>query len=93
MRLPALAKEARESLESISCSGIASESLREASDDHKLVILALESIDLCPIISYRLDDVEYDDMLVTEWRLSLPTSTEESRENGEYLVNGLGNFI
>lgn len=40
-----------ESPESTSCSGIASESLLELSDDHKLVTLALESIDLCPMIS------------------------------------------
>lgn len=57
----------------------------DISDDHKLVTLALESIDLCPMISYRLEDVEYDDKLVTEGRLSFPTSTELSLENIEYL--------
>lgn len=84
--LEADAKDVLESLESISCSGMASESLLDVSDDQRLVTLALESIDLCPMISYLLDDVENDDMLVTDGLLSLPTSTEESREKGEYLL-------
>lgn len=84
--LPAEANEALESPESISCSGIASESLLDVSEDHKLVTLALESIDLCPIISYLLEEVENEDMLVTDGRLSLPTSMEESRDTpAEYL--------
>lgn len=58
MILPTEAYDARESPESISCSGIASESLREVSDDHRLVTLALESMDLWPMISYRLEEVE-----------------------------------
>lgn len=50
--LPAEAKDL-ESLDSSSnsCSGIASESLLDISDDHKLVTLALESMDRCPMIS------------------------------------------
>jgi hypothetical protein len=82
-RLPAEAKDALESVES--CSGMASESLLDMSEDQRLVTLALESIDLWPMISYRLDEVENEDMLVTEWRLSLPTSTDDSLEKGEYL--------
>lgn len=57
----------------------------DISDDHRLVTLALESIDLWLIISYLLDDVEYEERLVTDGRLSLPTSTELSLENIEYL--------
>lgn len=83
MMLPADAKDL--SLESISCSGIASESLLDTSEDHRLVTLARESIDLWPMISYRRDDVENDEILVTDGRLSHPISIEESRENPEYL--------
>lgn len=79
-KLPIDTYEALESPESTSCSGIAPESLLEVSEDHRLVILARESIDLCPMISYLREDVEYDERLVTEGLLSLPMSTEESRE-------------
>lgn len=90
--LPADAYDARESLDS--CSGIASESRRDTSEvDHRLVMLARESTLRW---LWMRDDVETDEMDVTEWwRLSLPTiatSSDESRENGEYLdeehVNG-----
>lgn len=85
--LDAEAKEVLESLESTSCSGMASESLLEVSEDHKLLTLALESIERWPMISYLLEEVEKEDMLVTLGLLSLPMSTEESRENGEYLLD------
>lgn len=83
-----LVAEAKDlSLESSSCSGMASESLLELrSEDHKLVTLALESIDLCPTISYLLDDVEKEEMLVTDGLDSLPTSIELSLEKAEYLL-------
>lgn len=44
-------KEVRESLESTSCSGIASESLLDMSEDHNEVTDARESIERCPMIS------------------------------------------
>lgn len=62
MMLPAEAKEALESLDSISAisfSGMASDSLLEdMSEDQRLVIEALESMDLWPIISYLREEVE-----------------------------------
>lgn len=79
-KLPTETWDALESPESTSCSGIAPESLLEVSEDHKLVMLARESIERCPIISYLREEVEYDDKLVTEGLLSLPMSTDESRE-------------
>lgn len=84
--LEADANDKRESLDSISsCSGIVSESLLDVSLDHKLVTLDRESMLRCPMISYLLEEVEYEDRLVTEARLSGPISTEVSRENVEYL--------
>lgn len=82
--LPADAKDLESLESSSSCSGIASESLLDISEDQRLVTLARESIDRCPIISYLLEDVENDDILVTECRLSLPTSMDESRDMPEY---------
>lgn len=83
------ANDKRESLDSISsCSGIVSESLRDVSLDHKLVTLERESIERWPTISYLLEEVEYEDKLVTEARLSTPISTEVSREKVEYLEGG-----
>lgn len=83
--LPTDVCDVLESLESISCSGIASDSLLDISEDQRLEILALESIDLCPIISYFLEEVEYEDILVTECLLSFPISIDESLEKTEYL--------
>lgn len=81
--LPAEAKDLV-SLESSSnsCSGIASESLRLTSD-HILLILALESMDLCPIISYLREDVEKEEILVTDGLLSVPTSMDGSLDMAE----------
>lgn len=50
-------------------------------------MLVRESIDLWPTIREEVD-IENEEMLLTEGRLSFPTSTDESRENGEYLDEG-----
>lgn len=71
--LPAEAYEG--SVVSSSCSNITSESLLDTSVLKMLVSDALESIDLCPMMSERRQDEELD-RLVMESRESLPTSME-----------------
>lgn len=86
--LPAEAKDARESVDSSSCSNITSESLLDTSVENILARDVLESIDRCPLISYLcLHDRDDEDMLVMEARDSFPTSTELVREvaKSEYL--------